>query len=196
MSIRQKTCETMTLLYEAALKTNPEIEVPKDRPPPINLVAGVSQRPNPGRAVWVPDPSKSNGGTWIAKTEDARQNCGIDAPSVVILDELDPQTEEHKRASAMFEQLARELGGEEPGAGGVENALGQQNGNAGTTAQTNQDGTAEVNSGITAETDEFSAMFGMDPVLDIINAVSQALLGPVLELLFLVLDLSVHIEPT
>ncbi|EIW66297.1 hypothetical protein TREMEDRAFT_35093 [Tremella mesenterica DSM 1558] len=75
MSIRRKTCETMTLLYEAALKTRQEGPEP-DRPP-LNPTAGVAPRPTYGRARWVHDSSRPGGGFWLARDESERKDAGI-----------------------------------------------------------------------------------------------------------------------
>lgn len=80
MSIRRKTCETMTLLYEAALKTNPE----EDRPPAINPTAGVLPRPSLGKARWLADPSKPYGGIWVAEDNAEKANSGLTENSVVL----------------------------------------------------------------------------------------------------------------
>lgn len=90
MSIRRKTCETMTLLYEAALKTNPEVEEPKDRPMPINPTAGVSPRPNVGKIVWIKDESRPAGGIWVAATENDRKEGGVPAKDCLLEHELEP----------------------------------------------------------------------------------------------------------
>lgn len=83
----------MTLLYEAALKTNPEVEEPKDRPVPINPVAGVLPRPNVGRIVWVRDDKLKEGGIWVAATEADRQEGGVSAQDCLLEHELEPGSE-------------------------------------------------------------------------------------------------------
>jgi hypothetical protein len=90
MSIRRKTCETMTLLYEAALKTNPEVEEPKDRPAAINPTAGVLPRASVGRIVWIKDNSRQGGGIWVAETEEDRLSGGVAKSDCLIADELEP----------------------------------------------------------------------------------------------------------
>jgi hypothetical protein len=92
MSIRRKTCETMTLLYEAALKTNPESAVDKmDRPLDINPTAGVSTRDAFGRAVYVKEVRRPNGGVWVALTEDDREASGIPREECILASEYDGQ---------------------------------------------------------------------------------------------------------
>jgi hypothetical protein len=80
MSIRRKTCETMTLLYEAALKTNPDDE----RPPAINPTPGVLPRPALGKAIWVADASKPYGGIWVAQDNEEKADSGLTENSVVL----------------------------------------------------------------------------------------------------------------
>jgi hypothetical protein len=84
MSIRRKTCETMTLLYEAALKTNPEIDDIKDRPTPINPTPGVLPREEVGKAIWIKDPTKPTGGYWLAGNEQEAKSSGISADYVIV----------------------------------------------------------------------------------------------------------------
>jgi len=93
MSIRRKTCETMTLLYEAALKTNPEVEEPKDRPALINPTAGVSPRPAVGRVVWIKDQNRKGGGIWVAATEKDREDGGVPPDGCLLEHELEPGSE-------------------------------------------------------------------------------------------------------
>lgn len=89
MSIRRKTCETMTLLYEAALKTNPEsISDEEERPRLVNPIPGVQPRAEVGKAVWVPDPHREGGGIWVAQDEQVLKSSGIRGPSVVLASEL------------------------------------------------------------------------------------------------------------
>lgn len=90
MSIRRKTCETMTLLYEAALKTNPDVEEPKDRPAAINPTAGVSPRPAVGRAIWIKDESRKGGGIWVTRTDQERQDAGVPQDCCLLESELEP----------------------------------------------------------------------------------------------------------
>jgi hypothetical protein len=70
----------MTLLYEAALKTNPE----EDRPPAINPTAGVLPRPAIGKARWLADPSKPYGGIWVAEDNAEKADSGLSENSVVL----------------------------------------------------------------------------------------------------------------
>ena len=90
MSIRRKTCETMTLLYEAALKTNPDVEEPKDRPAAINPTAGVEPRSAVGRAVWIKDDTRKGGGIWVARTDQERQDAGVPPDCCLLESELEP----------------------------------------------------------------------------------------------------------
>jgi hypothetical protein len=70
----------MTLLYDAALKTNPE----NDRPPAINPTAGVLPRPALGKAIWVADASKPYGGIWVAQDNEEKADSGLTENSVVL----------------------------------------------------------------------------------------------------------------
>ena len=98
MSIRRKTCETMTLLHEAALKTNPDSEDFRDRPAAINPTPGVLPRENVGRIAWVKGESYAEGGFWVAKTDQDRMAGGVAPHHVVVLHELDPSSEQAMRA--------------------------------------------------------------------------------------------------
>ena len=84
MSIRRKTCETMTLLYEAALKT-PETG---ERPPAINPTAGVRTRPELGKAVWMKEDAAQQGGIWVVHTQQDKEDSGLQQNSVISQDEL------------------------------------------------------------------------------------------------------------
>lgn len=84
MSIRRKTCETMTLLYEAALKT-PETE---ERPPAINPTAGVRTREELGKAIWVKEETAQQGGIWVVSHESEKQASGLEPNSVISQDQL------------------------------------------------------------------------------------------------------------
>jgi hypothetical protein len=77
MSIRRKTCETMTLLYEAALKTNPDFDETKDRPTAINPTPGVAPREDLGKAIWIKDPTQPHGGHWLAESEQDAIASGV-----------------------------------------------------------------------------------------------------------------------
>lgn len=89
MSIRRKTCETMTLLYEAALKTNPaSISDEDERPRLINPIPGVQPRAQVGKAIWVPDPHREGGGIWVAQDEAMLESSGLTRQSVVLASEL------------------------------------------------------------------------------------------------------------
>jgi hypothetical protein len=88
MSIRRKTCETMTLLYEAALKTNPEEHLPKDRPAPINPTPGVAYRNDFGKAVFIKDADREGGGIWVARDELEKLESGLRDSSIVLASDL------------------------------------------------------------------------------------------------------------
>lgn len=119
MSIRRKTCETMTLLYEAALKTNPG----EDRPPPINPTAGVLPRPSLGKAVWVADASKPYGGIWVAQDDEEGQDSGLAKNSVVIgrenVDKERPHPEMESTHAASRARAISRLRGTENGTTGT-----------------------------------------------------------------------------
>jgi hypothetical protein len=128
MSIRRKTCETMTLLYEAALKTNPE----DDRPPAINPTAGVQHRPALGKAIWKRDTSNPYGGIWVAQDNEEKEDSGLTENSVVIMGDVGKErpppemesTDPSIRARAMG-RLGRPSGsGDSHGSGSVDHGFG------------------------------------------------------------------------
>lgn len=108
MSIRRKTCETMTLLYEAALKTNPEFEEPKDRPVPVQPTAGVLPRETVGRVVWIPDDTRKGGGIFLAATNQDRQDSGVPEENCIVVDDLEPGSEYARLWDIAVGQGARE----------------------------------------------------------------------------------------
>jgi hypothetical protein len=107
MSIRRKTCETMTLLYEAALKTTspgPGMEsddrTTPERPSGVNPTAGVRMREEFGKSVFVPDSTKPGGGIWVAQSRDEMMNAGLPAQEVVLNTDYPhgPQTQSQAQA--------------------------------------------------------------------------------------------------
>ncbi|ODN82866.1 hypothetical protein L202_01126 [Cryptococcus amylolentus CBS 6039] len=80
MSLRRKNCETLALLYEAALKTNPS---GKDslailNPNSVgNPTAGVSLRTEPAKVVFVKDSSRPGGGFYVARDEQEKKASGL-----------------------------------------------------------------------------------------------------------------------
>ncbi|OWT38022.1 hypothetical protein J008_00838 [Cryptococcus neoformans] len=92
MSIRRKTCETMTLLYEAALKTNP---AGNDKPRPSgNPTAGVQLRKEPARLIFVKDPSRPGGGFYVADSEKEKSTSGLGEGDIVLASELTPRSQQ------------------------------------------------------------------------------------------------------
>ncbi|KAK8850554.1 hypothetical protein IAR55_004472 [Kwoniella newhampshirensis] len=90
MSIRRKTCETMTLLYEAALKTNPHSDV-NESPSPLapNPTAGVIPRKGGfSRLTFVKDDSRPGGGVFVAANESERMNSGLHPKDVILVSEM------------------------------------------------------------------------------------------------------------
>ncbi|KAL7422853.1 hypothetical protein Q5752_002149 [Cryptotrichosporon argae] len=83
MSIRRKTCETMTLLYEAALRTNTEGTTSRDRPSAAPT-AGVQVRHDFGQTVFRADASLPGGGIWVAHDEQQAQAAGLPLYDVVL----------------------------------------------------------------------------------------------------------------
>ena len=79
MSIRRKTCETTSLLYEAALKTNltESEDGPSARPSNVNPTAGVRMRETFGNSVFISDSTKPGGGIWVAQNRDEMLNSGL-----------------------------------------------------------------------------------------------------------------------
>lgn len=90
MSIRRKTCETMTLLYEAALKTTSPGEEGQSsmRPGNVNPTAGVRMREDFGRTVFLTDPNRPGGGIFVAQNQDEKLNAGLQQNDVVLASEL------------------------------------------------------------------------------------------------------------
>lgn len=86
MSIRRKTCETTSLLYEAALKTN--LSEQSDRPNNVNPTAGVRMREKYGNSVFVPDTSKPGGGIWVASSRDEMLQSGLPQGDQVLKEEF------------------------------------------------------------------------------------------------------------
>lgn len=92
MSIRRKTCETMTLLYEAALKTNP---AGNDKPRPSgNPTAGVQLRKEPARLIFVKDLSRPGGGFYVADSEKEKSTSGLGEGDIVLASELTPRSQQ------------------------------------------------------------------------------------------------------
>ncbi|WWD20732.1 hypothetical protein CI109_105208 [Kwoniella shandongensis] len=91
MSIRRKTCETMTLLYEAALKTNPHSEENAGPSPTApNPTAGVIPRKGGfSRLTFVKDESRPGGGVYVAATERERRASGLQQGDVVLVSEIE-----------------------------------------------------------------------------------------------------------
>lgn len=90
MSIRRKTCETMTLLYEAALKTtsSPGTEdEPSSRPNNVNPTPGVHLRDNYGKSVFVKDPTRPGGGVFVAQSQDEKLQAGLQPADIVLASE-------------------------------------------------------------------------------------------------------------
>jgi hypothetical protein len=86
MSIRRKTCETTSLLYEAALKTN--LSEQSDRPNNVNPTAGVRMREKYGNSVFVPDTTKPGGGVWVASSRDEMLQSGLPQGDQVLKEEF------------------------------------------------------------------------------------------------------------
>jgi hypothetical protein len=98
MSIRRKTCETTSLLYEAALKTN--LSEQPDRPNNVNPTAGVRMREKYGNSVFVPDTSKPGGGIWVASSRDEMLQAGLPQGDQVLKDDYP------KRVTGTLDQTA------------------------------------------------------------------------------------------
>jgi hypothetical protein len=98
MSIRRKTCETTSLLYEAALKTN--LSEQPDRPNNVNPTAGVRMREKYGNSVFVPDTSKPGGGVWIASSRDEMLQAGLPQGDQVLKEDYP------KRVTGTLDQTA------------------------------------------------------------------------------------------
>ncbi|WVR08635.1 hypothetical protein IAU60_005691 [Kwoniella sp. DSM 27419] len=92
MSIRRKTCETMTLLYEAALKTDPDSNENKFPPPRIaNPTAGVLPRQGGfSKVIFHKDATMEGGGVFVASDEQERQASGLRVRDVRLASEVQP----------------------------------------------------------------------------------------------------------
>ena len=93
MSIRRKTCETMTLLYEAALKTTSAQgteDEPSSRPNNVNPTPGVHLRDNYGKSVFVKDPTRPGGGVFVAQSQDEKLQAGLQPADIVLASEYGP----------------------------------------------------------------------------------------------------------
>ncbi|WWC92343.1 uncharacterized protein L201_007298 [Kwoniella dendrophila CBS 6074] len=93
MSIRRKTCETMTLLYEAALKTDPDSNENRAAPlVPANPTAGVIPRKGGfSRVQFKKDENREGGGVFIAQSESDKGLSGLNEADVVLATELSEQ---------------------------------------------------------------------------------------------------------
>ncbi|WVF68207.1 hypothetical protein IAT40_002972 [Kwoniella sp. CBS 6097] len=90
MSIRRKTCETMTLLYEAALKTDPDSRENTTPPKvPANPTAGVMPRQGGfSKLVFHKDNNREGGGVFIAPDEQNRELSGLKRSDVVLASDI------------------------------------------------------------------------------------------------------------
>ncbi|WWC72610.1 uncharacterized protein I206_106572 [Kwoniella pini CBS 10737] len=90
MSIRRKTCETMTLLYEAALKTDPESHEMRQAPKlPANPTAGVIPRQSGSvKLQFKKDESRQGGGVFVAETEQEIIASGLRQGDVVLASDI------------------------------------------------------------------------------------------------------------
>ncbi|OCF33672.1 hypothetical protein I316_04746 [Kwoniella heveanensis BCC8398] len=90
MSIRRKTCETMTLLYEAALKTDPDSR--ENHNPsnlPANPTAGVMPRQGGfSKLVFHKDDNREGGGVFVAPDEQNRELSGLNKGDVLLASEM------------------------------------------------------------------------------------------------------------
>ena len=117
MSIRRKTCETTSLLYEAALKTN--VSEQNDRPSNVNPTAGVRMREKYGNSVFVPDTSKPGGGIWVASSRDEMLQAGLPQADQVLKEDFP------SRATGSLDQRALHTNGYNSGnASGTESGYG------------------------------------------------------------------------
>lgn len=83
-SLTSQTCETMTLLHAAALKTTDE-----DNPTALNPTPGVSSKNKPHTVfkdlVFEKDASKPGGGVFVAKDAEHRNTISPDIPQHIIM---------------------------------------------------------------------------------------------------------------
>ena len=100
MSIRRKTCETMTLLYTVALKTKPNSgdHTARDIKPPNSHSSNIdAARLAVGKVVWVKDEGRDGGGVWIAATEEDRNEAGVPGDCCLLESELEIGSEIHRQ---------------------------------------------------------------------------------------------------
>ncbi|WVQ63363.1 uncharacterized protein L199_001516 [Kwoniella botswanensis] len=115
MSIRRKTCETMTLLYEAALKTDPDSQENRMAPKlPANPTAGVIPRQGGfSKLQFKKDESMKGGGVFVAESETERNLSGLNRGDVVLSSGIDPeqaqdlQDQAHDRVQTHDGQIAK-----------------------------------------------------------------------------------------
>ncbi|KAK4688491.1 hypothetical protein P7C73_g1636, partial [Tremellales sp. Uapishka_1] len=92
MSIRRKTCETMTLLYEAALKTGDSEEMSEKRN--LNPTPGVAPRQKGGpNLVFVKDASRAGGGVYMASNEEDRIRSGLERSDVLLSSDMEKKSD-------------------------------------------------------------------------------------------------------
>ncbi|WVQ85801.1 hypothetical protein IAT38_007969 [Cryptococcus sp. DSM 104549] len=129
MSIRRKTCETMTLLYESALKTNPSgmDHTLSVAPPSGNPTAGVNIRKVPGKVMFLPDPSRPSGGVYVAPDEAAAAASGLDEKDVVLEKDLSEEKLAQLKAIALSPR-ADSAAGKSAEAGGLGAEAGPRGG--------------------------------------------------------------------
>ncbi|WVW80799.1 hypothetical protein I302_102786 [Kwoniella bestiolae CBS 10118] len=99
MSIRRKTCETMTLLYEAALKTDPDSLENRIAPrQPANPTAGVIPRQGVfSKVQFKKDENVKGGGFFVAESEDERQLTGLNQKDVMLASEMSDEQNQDLR---------------------------------------------------------------------------------------------------
>ncbi|WWD07290.1 hypothetical protein V865_005387 [Kwoniella europaea PYCC6329] len=115
MSIRRKTCETMTLLYEAALKTDPDSQENRmAHKLPANPTAGVIPRQGGfSKLQFKKDESMKGGGVFVAESEKERNLSGLNRGDVVLSSDIDSeqaqdlQDQAHDRVQTHDAQIAK-----------------------------------------------------------------------------------------
>lgn len=97
----------MTLLYEAALKT----EASEERGDKLNPTPGVALKPKSDKLTFHQDSSRPGGGVFIAQSEADRQASGIVKKDIVLPSELERRTSdaEAKRSETESTEMLQNM---------------------------------------------------------------------------------------
>ncbi|WRT70727.1 uncharacterized protein IL334_007725 [Kwoniella shivajii] len=130
MSIRRKTCETMTLLYEAALKTDPDSQENHVPPKmPANPTPGVFPRQGGfGRVQFQKDGNRQGGGVFVADSEEDRNLSGVKETDVILSSQI-PDSQ-NSRSAGTAQRSNPHRGPKNPEQGNLEGKEQTQLGNS------------------------------------------------------------------